>query len=204
MWIMTNNGYLSIVRIVARLNCWSGLGVPGLRCFQMRISDRNTNSDYLYWAVLRDGVKQALAAMIDHIDYPNFKDSVEDSSLHAAYVSVWCAMAGLQHPPPEIELGDPCKVGSDLEKHTVAPQGGFFLDPKLVLGVPESRAWGKGIDEHCHGQSANRRYFRAAISETSEPQPVLNCFLTRCQRPLLPGGGMPPALKYLRASAKVY
>jgi hypothetical protein len=24
-------------------------------------------------------------------------------SLHAAYVSVWCAMAGLQHPPPEPE-----------------------------------------------------------------------------------------------------
>jgi hypothetical protein len=44
-----------------------------------------------------------LAAMIDHIDYPNFKDSVEDRSLHAAYVSVWCAMAGLQHPPPDPE-----------------------------------------------------------------------------------------------------
>jgi hypothetical protein len=44
-----------------------------------------------------------IVAMIDHIDYPNFKDSVEDRSLHAAYVGVWCAMAGLQHPPPEIE-----------------------------------------------------------------------------------------------------
>ena len=65
---------------------------------------RNINSDYLYRAVLpRDLVKQALAAMIDKIDYPNFKDSVEDRSLHAAYVSVWCAMAGLQHPPPDIE-----------------------------------------------------------------------------------------------------
>jgi hypothetical protein len=65
---------------------------------------RNTGSDYLYRAVLpRDVVKQAIVAMIDHIDYPNFKDSVEDRSLHAAYVGVWCAMAGLQHPPPEIE-----------------------------------------------------------------------------------------------------
>jgi hypothetical protein len=36
----------------------------------------------------RDAVKRALAAMIDHIDYPNFKNSVEDRSLHAAYVSV--------------------------------------------------------------------------------------------------------------------
>jgi hypothetical protein len=65
---------------------------------------RNTKSDYLYRAVLpRDVVKEALAAMIDRIDYPNFKDSVEDSSLHAAYAGVWHAMAGLQHPPPEIE-----------------------------------------------------------------------------------------------------
>ena len=65
---------------------------------------RTTNRDYLYRAVLpRDLVKQALAAMIDKIDYPNFKDSVEDSSLHAAYSGVWHAMAGLQHPPPDIE-----------------------------------------------------------------------------------------------------
>jgi hypothetical protein len=65
---------------------------------------RNTKSDYLYRAVLpREVVKQALAAMIDKIDYPNFKDSVEDRSLHAAYVGVWHAMAGLQHPPPDIE-----------------------------------------------------------------------------------------------------
>jgi hypothetical protein len=65
---------------------------------------RTTNRDYLYRAVVpRDVVKQALAAMIDKIDYPNFKDSVEDGSLHAAYVGVWCAMAGLQHPPPDIE-----------------------------------------------------------------------------------------------------
>jgi hypothetical protein len=37
------------------------------------------------------------------LPHPNFKDSVENRSLHAAYVSVWCAMVGLQHPPPEIE-----------------------------------------------------------------------------------------------------
>jgi len=65
---------------------------------------RSTGTDYLYRAVVpRDAVKQALAVMVDKIDYPNFKDSVEDRSLHAAYVSVWCAMAGLQHPPPDIE-----------------------------------------------------------------------------------------------------
>ena len=65
---------------------------------------KTAKADYLYRAVLpRDVVKQALAAMIDKIDYPNFKDSVEDGSLHAAYSGVWHAMAGLQHPPPDIE-----------------------------------------------------------------------------------------------------
>ena len=67
---------------------------------------RDAGTDYLYRAVLpRNVVKQALAAMIDHIDYPNFKESVEDRSLHAAYVGVWCAMAGLQRSiqPPDIE-----------------------------------------------------------------------------------------------------
>jgi hypothetical protein len=48
-------------------------------------------------------VKAAIASQIDDINYGNFKNSVEDTSMHAAYVSVWCAMAGLQHPPPDIE-----------------------------------------------------------------------------------------------------
>jgi len=107
MWIMANNSYLSIVS--------KDCGPAELLVRARRAGDiekvfpdakviRNTNSDYLYRAVLpRDVVKQALAAMIDHIDYQNFKDSVEDRSLHAAYVGVWCAMAGLQHPPPDIE-----------------------------------------------------------------------------------------------------
>jgi hypothetical protein len=104
---MTNNSYLSIVskdcgpaELLVRARRTGDIEkvFPGAKV------TRNTNSDYLYRAVLpRDAVKRALVAMIDHIDYPNFKDSVEDSSLRAAYVSVWCAMAGLQHPPPEIE-----------------------------------------------------------------------------------------------------
>ena len=107
MWIMMNNSYLSIVskdcgptELLVRARRAGDIE----RLFPNAEVTLHTNSDYLYRAVLpRDAVKQALAAMVDHIDYPNFKDSVEDRSLHAAYVSVWCAMAGLQHPPPEIE-----------------------------------------------------------------------------------------------------
>jgi hypothetical protein len=107
MWIMTNNGYLSIVSKdcgPAELLVRARRAGDIEKVFPNAKVTRQTDSDYLYRAILpRDAVKQALAAMIDVIDYPNFKDSVEDRSLHAAYVSVWCAMAGLQHPPPEIE-----------------------------------------------------------------------------------------------------
>ena len=107
MWIITNNSYLSIVskdcgptELLVRARRAGDIE----RVFPNAEVTRHTNSDYLYRAVLpRDAVKQALAAMIDQIDYPNFKDSVEDRSLHAAYVGVWCAMAGLQHPPPDPE-----------------------------------------------------------------------------------------------------
>jgi hypothetical protein len=107
MWIMHSDCFLSIVSkdcgptellVRARRNGDIEKVFPSAKVI------KDAGTDYLYRAVLpRDVVKQALAAMIDHIDYPNFKDSVEDRSLHAAYVGVWCAMAGLQHPPPDIE-----------------------------------------------------------------------------------------------------
>ena len=107
MWIMMNNSYLSIVSKdcgPAELLVRARRAGDIERVFPHAKVTRHPNTDYLYRAVLpRDAVKQALAAMIDQIDYPNFKDSVEDRSLHAAYVSVWCAMAGLQHPPPDPE-----------------------------------------------------------------------------------------------------
>jgi hypothetical protein len=107
MWIMTNNSYLSIVskdRGPSKLLVRARRAGDIEKVFPDAKVTRTTNRDYLYRAALpRNVVKQTLAAMIDKIDYPNFKDSVKDSSLHAAYVGVWHAMAGLQHPPPDIE-----------------------------------------------------------------------------------------------------
>lgn len=107
MWICLNNAFVSIVQKDCAAN---ELLVRARRagdiekCFPDAKVIRTTKSDYLYRAVLpRDVVKQAIAAMIDQIDYPNFKDSVQDGSLHAAYVGAWHAMAGLQHPPPDTE-----------------------------------------------------------------------------------------------------
>jgi hypothetical protein len=107
MWLCLKNSFLSIVskdcrpdELMVRARRPGDIG----KVFPDAKVSRNTGSDYLYRTVLpRDVVKQAMAAMIDHVDYPNFKDSVEDTSLRAAYLGVWCAMAGLQHPPPDIE-----------------------------------------------------------------------------------------------------
>jgi hypothetical protein len=107
MWLCLKNSFLSIVSKNCRPDeLMVRARRPGdiEKVFPDAKVSRNTGSDYLYRAVLpRDVVKQAMAAMIDHVGYPNFKDSVEDRSLHAAYLGVWCAMAGLQHPPPDIE-----------------------------------------------------------------------------------------------------
>ena len=107
MWLCLRDSFLSIVaKDCAANELMVRARRPGdiEKCFPDAKVTRNTGSDYLYRAVLpRDVVKQAMAAMIDQIDYPNFKDTVEDRSLHAAYVGVWHAMAGLQHPPPDIE-----------------------------------------------------------------------------------------------------
>ena len=107
MWIATSNSFLSIVHkdcspdeLLVRARRAGDIE----KVFPDAKVTRTTNRDYLYRAALpRNVVKQALAAMIDKIDYPNFKDSVEDRSLHGAYVVVWHAMAGLQHPPPDIK-----------------------------------------------------------------------------------------------------
>ncbi len=77
MWIMTNNSYLSIVskdcdpvELLVRARRTGDIE----KLFPDAKVTRNTNSDYLYRAVLpRDVVKQALAAMIDHIGLPELQ-----------------------------------------------------------------------------------------------------------------------------------
>src|SRR5258708_8198962 len=102
MWIMTNNSYLSIVskdcsdnELLVRARRAGDIE----KVFPDAKVTRSTNRDYLYRAVLpRDVGKQALAAMIAKIDYPNFNNSVEDSSLHAPDVSTCHPMAAIHHP----------------------------------------------------------------------------------------------------------
>jgi hypothetical protein len=104
MWLMFSDCFLSVVskdcgptELLVRARRRGDIE----RMFPSAKVIEDTKTDYLYRAVLpRDVVKQAVADMIDHIDYPNFKNSVKDRMLHDAYLDVWAAMAGVQFPPP--------------------------------------------------------------------------------------------------------
>lgn len=57
--------------------------------------------DYQFRAYIpRAEVATAIAAAVTAIDYPNFKNSVQDHELHKAYADVWGVMAKMQEFPP--------------------------------------------------------------------------------------------------------
>jgi hypothetical protein len=106
MWIMLSDAFLSIVRkdappghLLVRARRPGDIEkVFGRRSVRV---DRDDRGDYLYRArVPEDEVARVLAREVHAIDYPNFKDSVGDAELHAAYLRVWAAMAETQPVPP--------------------------------------------------------------------------------------------------------
>jgi hypothetical protein len=100
MWIMLSDCFYSIVakdcgpnELLIRARRKGDIE----KCFPDAKVIMNTSGDYLYRAIApRDEVATAIAAKIRDIDYPNFKDSVQDQALHDAYVAVWFEMAQLQ------------------------------------------------------------------------------------------------------------
>lgn len=104
MWICLNNAFLSIVR----KDCG-----PDELCVRARRKGdieriwpeakvtKYTKSDYLYRAILPvSEVRWAISKLLAAIDYPNFKDSVEDELLHDCYLDVWQTMTKVQELPP--------------------------------------------------------------------------------------------------------
>jgi hypothetical protein len=104
MWICLNNSFLSIVhkncepdQVLVRARRPNDIE----RIFPDAKVDRDINADYLYRATIsRLDVALAIAHEVNNIEYPNFKESIEDELLHDAYIDVWCTMAALQSPPP--------------------------------------------------------------------------------------------------------
>ena len=80
--------------------------IPGATVFE------DAEADYRFRAVVpRRMVADAMRTAILGIDYPNFKDSVQEHDRHAAYSRVWGDMTALQpeggryHSPADIGDG---------------------------------------------------------------------------------------------------
>jgi hypothetical protein len=105
MWICLSNAFLSIVanpadaatllvraRRKGDIEAVFGAGVEVVTL---------PGRDYQFRAFLpREVVATAVGEALKGIQYPNFKNSVDDDALHGAYAKVWQVMAELQEIPP--------------------------------------------------------------------------------------------------------
>lgn len=114
MWIMTNQGMLSIVQhrtyqtvMIVRARNREPLDrhFPDFEPIEMRLADYR-------WRVIvpRPAVAEVLAKLVADITYANFKDSVQDRDLHDAYLTCWGAMYRYQ----DIVHGEPGEPDEDL------------------------------------------------------------------------------------------
>jgi hypothetical protein len=103
MWVCLSNAFLSIHRPDDCPDGW--LCVRARRSGDLEqvfnlakgSVTRTPNVDYLYRVRLRrDVVQRVIAAEVGKVCAPNFKQSVADPDLHAAYLSFWSTMWNLQ------------------------------------------------------------------------------------------------------------
>jgi hypothetical protein len=96
MWVFTDKGFVSIVEhredpetLVVRSRFAGHIRnlFPGAKVI------KTPDADYLYRAFLpRQAVKEKLAESVQDIDYPNFKNSIDESPYHEACKDVWSAL----------------------------------------------------------------------------------------------------------------
>lgn len=122
MWVFLNDAFFSIVDEKAKAGkrkngkpCDSDVLVVRARRDReiervfgqhMRLAKRklvvseSDKTDYRYRArIPRSVVKDVMASEVDRVVYGNFKGSVDDDTLYAAYSSVWHVMYRLQRQP---------------------------------------------------------------------------------------------------------
>jgi hypothetical protein len=104
MWLMFNNSFVSIVDKATKSGC---LMVRARRegdienIFPGASVQKTPGNDYLFRAEIDRGeIAKRIAEQVMGTEYDNFKDSVRDHKLHAAYNRVWNVMADLQPIPP--------------------------------------------------------------------------------------------------------
>jgi hypothetical protein len=115
VWICFNNSFVSIVqdktqphKLMVRARAKEHL----LNLFGPKAQIIETPDADYRWRVLttRRRVTQLMSDAIASLDYPNFKDSVEDDRLHRMYARWWGDHYGLQQEaeaaarPPEPDL----------------------------------------------------------------------------------------------------
>ena len=96
MWLFTPEGFVSVVadrdqpadgRLLMRARARHHLEAllpKGGEIFQV------PKSDYAWRAwISREQLKQVVAAAIDELDYPNFKNAIEERAYHDACMGVW-------------------------------------------------------------------------------------------------------------------
>ena len=104
MWIMLKDSFFSIVDKTEAPGCLVVRARrPGdiERYFPHAKVQKTVGNDYLFRAEIpREDVAARIAQCVMDNDAPNFKASVRDSKLHAAYNRIWHVMADLQPIPP--------------------------------------------------------------------------------------------------------
>jgi len=110
MWICLNDAFFSVVtdrnndkRVVVRARVKGHIEQvfpitkPLVNKSPKIKVEETPNADYRFRAYLpREYVADVIHQELMDIDYPNFKDSVEDDHLHDAYSSFWHTMFHLQ------------------------------------------------------------------------------------------------------------
>jgi hypothetical protein len=96
MWVFTNKGFVSIVehRDDVSMMVIRSLFAGQIRSLFPKAKVLKTpKADYLYRAFIpREIVAEALLGCVQDIDYPNFKNSIDDDKYHAACADVWSAL----------------------------------------------------------------------------------------------------------------
>ena len=85
MWIFLNDSFLSVVADKA-----------DPRGNRLLVLARRSSDHAQRAGVPRQQVAEALAARVEAIDYPNFKNTIQDIGYHDAAMQVWGVMHRLQ------------------------------------------------------------------------------------------------------------
>ncbi len=100
MWMMLNDGFLSIIKkdcAEDELLVQARRAGDIERVFPQAVVQETLDNDYRYQAAVKKRVvMEAVSSRIDAIDYPDFMESVEGNDLVNAYMEVWGDMENIQ------------------------------------------------------------------------------------------------------------